>query len=66
MIKQLITQLPFINQDDLVEFFEERAGIRQFDGNMTKEDAEHAAFTDTVAFFSYSNHLNGYNQSKEI
>ena len=58
MIDQLIKHLPTIDPENIREFFEERAGVRQFDGNMTKEKAESYAFADTMAYFSVVNHIN--------
>ena len=57
MINKLIQRLPYIDKDNLVEFFEERAGVRQFEGNMSKEHAEDAAFFDTIDYFAVANHI---------
>jgi hypothetical protein len=34
-----------------LEFFNERAAVRQYDGGMSRGDAERAAYRDTVEFF---------------
>ena len=57
MINKLIQRLPYIDKGNLVEFFEERAGVRQFEGNMSKENAEDAAFFDTIDYFAVANHI---------
>lgn len=57
MINTLIKRLPYIDRDNLTEFYEERAGVRQFEGNMSKEDAETAAFFDTIDYFAITNHI---------
>lgn len=57
MINQLIKHLPTIDPEDIKEFYEERAGVRQFDGGFSKEDAEKQAFYDTIAFFGLENHI---------
>lgn len=36
--------------DDAMEFFQERAGIREFDGRLTRAKAEAAAFDDTCIY----------------
>jgi len=33
---------------DLLDAFEERAAIMQYDGGMSREDAEHAAYKDVM------------------
>ena len=48
MINKLINRLPYIQPDNLREFFEERAGIREFDGGLPREHAEEEAFFDTI------------------
>ena len=58
MINQLIKHLPTIDPEDIKEFYEERAGIREFDGGMSKEDAEREAFYDTLSFFGYEHNIN--------
>ena len=35
----------------IIETFEERAGIREFEGGFTREIAEQLAFTDTLFSF---------------
>ena len=57
MINKLIQRLPYIDKDNLTEFYEERAGVRQFEGNMSKESAEDAAFFDTIDYFAITNHI---------
>lgn len=57
MINKLISRLPYIKPDNITEFFEERAGVRQFEGNMSKESAEDAAFFDTIDYFAVTNHI---------
>ena len=57
MINKLINRLPYIQPDNLREFFEERAGIREFDGGLPREHAEEEAFFDTIAFFALENHI---------
>ena len=58
MINQLIKHLPTIDPDNIREFYEERAGVREFDGGMTREQAEQHAFNDTMAYFCIANHIN--------
>ena len=58
MINQLIKHLPTIDPENIKEFYEERAGIREFDGGMSKEAAEKQAFYDTIAFFGYEHSIN--------
>jgi len=36
--------------DDAQEFYQERAGIRQFDGGLSRPDAEAAAWKDTLRY----------------
>lgn len=36
--------------DDAQEFYQERAGIRQFDGGLSRPEAEAAAWTDTLHY----------------
>lgn len=36
--------------DDAQEFYQERAGIRQFDGGLSRAEAEAAAWTDTLHY----------------
>lgn len=57
MINKLIHRLPYIDKDNLTEFFNERAGVRQFEANMSKENAEDAAFFDTIDYFAVANHI---------
>lgn len=35
-----------MNELDLIELYEERAAIREYDGGMTREQAEEAAYYD--------------------
>ena len=58
MIDQLIKHLPTIDPENIREFYEERAGIREFDGRMPKAIAERYAFEDTMAYFCIANHIN--------
>ena len=58
MINQLIKHLPTIDPENIREFFEERAGIREFDGGFSREEAEKLAFNDTMAYFCIANHIN--------
>lgn len=57
MINALIQRLPYIDKDNLTEFYEERAAVRQFEGNMNKDNAEYAAFFDTINYFAIQNHI---------
>ena len=57
MINKLIALLPYIDKDNIIEFYEERAGVRQFEGNMSKERAEECAYFDTIDFFGLENHI---------
>lgn len=36
--------------DDAQEFYQERAGIRQFDGGLSRPEAEAAAWEDTLRY----------------
>lgn len=58
MIDQLIKHLPTIDPENIREFYEERAGVREFDGGLSKEEAEKHAFQDTMAYFCLVNHIN--------
>ena len=58
MINQLIKHLPTIDPENIKEFYEERAGIREFDGGMSKSLAERYAFQDTLDHFYLVNHIN--------
>jgi len=49
--------LNHIPEEDYKEFFEERAGIRQYEGNNPRDTAEALAFQDTIAHFSLTNHI---------
>ena len=55
MINMLIKHLPNIPIVDIVEFYEERAGVREFDGGYSREDAEVLAFQDTIDYYSLTN-----------
>ena len=39
--------------EDYAELFEERAAIMEFDADMTREDAEDAAYADLLAIYSF-------------
>lgn len=41
--------------DDAQEFYQERAGIRQFDGGLSRPDAEAAAWKDTLLYLEQRN-----------
>lgn len=47
--------------DAAQEFYQERAGIRQFDGGLSRPEAEAAAWTDTLHYLEQRNA--GGNQS---
>lgn len=36
--------------DDAQEFYQERAGVRQFDGGLSRREAEAAAWEDTLRY----------------
>lgn len=57
MFEELYKRLPNIDKDNIREFYEERAGIREFDGGMDKMDAEREAFFDTIEYFYVANHI---------
>jgi hypothetical protein len=57
MINKLKQRLPYIHYDNLLEFFEERAAIREYEGKMSRESAEDAAFFDTIDYFAVTNHI---------
>ena len=57
MINQLIKHLPHIPAEDIAEFYEERAGVREFDGGYPREEAERLAFQDTIDYYSLTNHI---------
>ena len=57
MINQLIKHLPTIDPEDIMEFFEERAGVREFDGGYSRDEAERLAFQDTIDYYSLANHI---------
>jgi hypothetical protein len=57
MIDLLIKHLPTIDPENIREFYEERAGVREFDGGMPRSLAERYAFEDTMAFFYLENHI---------
>lgn len=50
-ITTLYMLLPNVDDELIVETFEERAGIREFEGGFTREIAEQLAFTDTLFSF---------------
>ncbi|MBS1132624.1 MAG: hypothetical protein H6R16_3626 [Proteobacteria bacterium] len=41
--------------DDAQEFYQERAGIRQFDGRLSRPEAEAAAWKDTLRYLEQRN-----------
>ena len=43
--------LPWVSHQDLREFFNERAGIAEFDAGMTREQAEEKALLETGRYF---------------
>ena len=57
MINKLTALLPYIDKENLIEFYEERAAVREYNGNMTRERAEECAFHDTIGFFNVENHI---------
>lgn len=57
MINHLIKHLPYIPVEDLAEFFEERAGVREFDGRYPRDEAERYAFQDTIDHYYLANHI---------
>jgi hypothetical protein len=57
MINQLIKHLPNIPVEDITEFYEERAGVREFDGGYPRAEAERLAFQDTINHYSLTNHI---------
>lgn len=57
MINQLIKHLPHIPVEDITEFYEERAGVREFDGGYPRAEAERLAFQDTIKYYSLINHI---------
>ncbi len=57
MYDKLIQQLPFIDEENLKEFFEERAAVREYEGKLPRDLAEEAAFRDTVSYFFLTNHI---------
>lgn len=44
-------KLPWVSHQDLREFFNERAGIAEFDAGMTREQAEEKALLETGVHF---------------
>ena len=57
-LEQLFAALPSIDKEDLTEFFNERAAVREFSGNISRERAEALAFEDTIDYFYVVNHIN--------
>lgn len=57
-LERLFSILPFIDQEDITEFFNERAAVREYEANMTRVDAEALAFQDTIDHFYITNHIN--------
>lgn len=56
-IDLLISKLNNIPKDNILEFYEERAAVRQYDGGYSRTEAEVLAFQDTIDFFSLTNHI---------
>lgn len=57
MIDQLYKHLPNIDPELIVEFYEERAAVRQYEANYPQDEAERLAFQDTIDYFSLANHI---------
>lgn len=57
-LERLFSILAFIDKEDLTEFFNERAAVREYEANMTRADAEGMAFQDTIDHFYIYNHIN--------
>ena len=53
----LIKRLPGINPESIIEFFEERAAIREHEAGMHRSLAEQFAFQDTIKHFYLDNHI---------
>jgi len=45
------------NQESVLEFFEERAVVREYEGRNPRDTAEALAFQDTISHFSLANHI---------
>lgn len=49
--------LSHIPQEQWLEFFNERAAVRHFEGNTPIDTAEALAFQDTISYFYLTNHI---------
>lgn len=57
MIDKLFLILRNVDRDNVIEFFEERAAVREFEAGYPRDEAERLAFQDTIDYFAVANHI---------